>query len=92
MKSIEPIELEEFIKSTLLQVESAAEERLVSGGIVFEVHITASKTAAGGVKAHVISAGGEISNQQVQKINFTILAKRSKRAVTPSTKLIQRVY
>ena len=78
MKSIEPIDLEEFVKSTLLQIESAADTRYVDGGIEFEVQVTASKTAEGGIKAHVISAGGEVSSQQVQKIHFKILPKRKK--------------
>ena len=93
MKSVEPIELEEFVKSTLHQIESAADTRYVDGGIQFEVQVTASKVAGGGIKAHVISAGGEVSNQQVQKIQFKILPKRKKQTgISVGTELTKSAY
>ncbi len=36
---MEPIELQEFIESTLKQIEAAADVRYIEGGIEFEVSV-----------------------------------------------------
>ena len=88
---MEPIELQEFIESTLKQVEAAADVRYIEGGIEFEVSVVATKKAGGQIKTYVVNGEGEIASERSQRIKFKILALRKKLPKQP-TQEIQRAY
>lgn len=71
---MEQIELEEFIKNVLLQIEKGAEvgKRSFKGAIEFEVSVSKTEKLGGNVKIYVAQGGGEISRESVAKIKFQV--------------------
>lgn len=74
---IEEIELEEFVRSVLTQVESGAQvgERGFKDAIEFEVTVSKTQKLGGSVKIYVASGGGEVNKESVAKIKFQIYPK-----------------
>lgn len=77
---IEPIELREFVKSTIEQIESGADfsKRDFKGPIEFEVSINETKKMGGGIKVYVVSGNKISENEQIAKIKFKIYPKKQK--------------
>jgi len=77
---IKPIELNEFVKSTIEQIENGADfsKRDFKGPIEFEVSISETKKNKGGIKVYVASGDGESENEQVAKIKFKIYPENPK--------------
>jgi len=71
---IEPIELQEFIKTTLEQIESGAEigKRSFRDTVDFEVSVNKTQKIGGGVKIYVASGEGELNKEHVAKIKFSV--------------------
>lgn len=71
---MEQIELEEFIKNVLLQIERGAEvgKRSFKDAIEFEVSVSKTEKLEGNVKIYVAQGGGEISRESIAKIKFQI--------------------
>lgn len=74
---MEQIELEEFIKNVLLQIESGADigKRSFKDAIEFEVSVSKTEKLGGNVKIYVAQGGGEISKESIAKIKFQIFPK-----------------
>jgi len=79
---IEPIELSEFVKSTIEQIENGADfsKRDFKGPIEFEVSINKTKKIGGGIKVYVATGEGISENEQVAKIKFKIYPESPKRS------------
>lgn len=77
---IEPIELAEFIKSTIEQIESGADfsKRDFKGPVEFDITINKTKKIEGGIKVYVASGEGISENEQVAKIKFKIYPNKPK--------------
>ncbi len=71
---MEKIELEEFIRNVLLQIERGAEvgKRGFKDAIEFEVSVSKTEKLGGNVKIYVAQGGGEISRESIAKIKFQI--------------------
>ncbi len=71
---IEQIELEEFIRNVLLQIERGSEvgKRSFKDAIEFEVSVSKTEKLGGNVKIYVAQGGGEISRESIAKIKFQI--------------------
>jgi len=71
---MEQIELEEFIKNVLLQIERGSNigKRSFKDAIEFEVSVSKTEKLGGNVKIYVAQGGGEISRESVAKIKFQI--------------------
>lgn len=71
---MEQIELEEFIRNVLLQIERGAEvgKRSFKDAIEFEVSVSKTEKLEGNVKIYVAQGGGEISRESIAKIKFQI--------------------
>lgn len=71
---IEPIELNEFVKSAIEQIENGADisKRNFEGAIEFEVSINKTKKFGGGIKVYVASGEGMSEKEQIAKIKFSI--------------------
>lgn len=74
---IEDIELEEFVRSVLTQIESGAGvgERGFKGAIEFEVTVSKTQKLEGSVKIYIASGGGEVNKESVAKIKFQVYPK-----------------
>lgn len=72
-----PIELEEFIKNALNQIETGVNvmERHFKGTIEFEISISKTEKTGGNVKIYVASGGKEINKESVAKIKFSVYPK-----------------
>lgn len=77
---IEQIELEEFVRNVLTQIESGAQvgERGFKDAIEFEVTVSKTQKLGGNVKIYVASGGGEVNRESVAKIKFQIFPKYPK--------------
>lgn len=86
----EDIELQEFVKKSLQEIESGAEvgQRTFKDAIEFEVSVSRTQKLNGDVKIYVASGSGELSKENVAKIKFQIYPKypggRSGNVVVPS--------
>jgi len=71
---IEPIELEEFIKSTIEQIEKGVdlEKRWLKDAIEFDVSVSKTKKLGGGIKVYVASGEGTSEKEQIAKIKFSV--------------------
>lgn len=80
---MEQIELEEFIKNVLLQIERGAEagKRSFKDAIEFEVSVSKTEKLGGNVKIYVAQGGGEISRESVAKIKFQVFPEYPKSVV-----------
>ena len=74
---MELIELEEFIKNALLQIERGADigKRSFKDAIEFEVSISKIEKIGGNVKIYVAQGEKEISKESLAKIKFQIISK-----------------
>lgn len=74
---MEQIELQEFVKSVLLQIENGAEvgKRSFKDAIEFEVSVSKTEKLEGNVKIYVAQGGGEISRESIAKIKFQVFPK-----------------
>lgn len=73
-EQIEQIELEEFIKKTLSEIEKGAEigKRRFKDAIEFEISISKTQKIGGDVKIYVAKGSGEQSEEKIAKIKFQI--------------------
>ena len=78
MEQLEPIELQEFVRATIKQIESGAEQRWIEGSVKFEVLVTQTKRKDGGLKIYVASGQVGQTTELVQKVSFNILSKPPK--------------
>ncbi|MFH2061451.1 MAG: hypothetical protein ABIJ43_00540 [Candidatus Beckwithbacteria bacterium] len=71
---LEQIQLEEFIKNVLTQIEKGAEigKRSFKDAIEFEVSVSKTEKLEGNVKIYIAQGGGEINKESVAKIKFKI--------------------
>ena len=71
---IEDIELEEFVRSVLIQIETGSEvgKRSFKDAIEFEVTVSKTQKLSGNVKVYVASGGGEINKENIAKIKFQV--------------------
>ena len=71
---MEQIELEEFIRNVLLQIEKGSDigKRSFKDAIEFEVSVSKTEKLGGNVKIYVAQGGGEISRESIAKIRFQI--------------------
>ena len=74
---LEQIQLEEFIKNVLTQIEKGAEigKRSFKDAIEFEVSVSKTEKLEGNVKIYVAQGGGEISRESIAKIRFQVFPK-----------------
>lgn len=74
---MEQIELEEFIRNVLLQIENGAEvgKRSFKDAVEFEVSVSKTEKLEGNVKIYVAQGGGEISRESIAKIKFQVFPK-----------------
>lgn len=74
---MEQIELEEFIRNVLLQIENGADvgKRSFKDAIEFEVSVSKTEKLEGNVKIYVAQGGGEISKESIAKIKFQVFPK-----------------
>lgn len=74
---IEEIELEEFVRSVLTQIESGAAvgEKGFKDAIEFEVTVSKTQKLGGNIKVYVASGGGEVNKENVAKIKFQVYPK-----------------
>lgn len=74
---MEQIELEEFIRNVLLQIENGTEvgKRSFKDAIEFEVSVSKTEKLEGNVKIYVAQGGGEISRESIAKIKFQVFPK-----------------
>lgn len=77
---MEQIQLEEFIKNVLLQIERGAEvgKRSFKDAIEFEVSVSKTEKLGGNVRIYVAQGGGEISRESIAKIKFQIFPEYPK--------------
>lgn len=77
---MERIQLEEFIKNVLLQIERGAEvgKRSFKDAIEFEVSVSKTEKLGGNVRIYVAQGGGEISRESIAKIKFQIFPEYPK--------------
>lgn len=70
----EPIELQEFIKTTLEQIEDGTEigKRGLKDSIDFEVSVNKTQKIGGGVKIYVASGEGELNKEHIAKVKFSV--------------------
>lgn len=80
-EKLEDIELQEFVKNVLNQIESGADigNRGFDGAIEFEISIAKTQKLDGNIKIYVAQGGGEISKESVAKIKFQIYPKYPKK-------------
>jgi len=74
---IEQIELKDFIRKALEDIESGADtkSRGFKGAVEFEISVTKSQKLEGDVKIYVASGAGEINKESIAKIKFEIWPK-----------------
>lgn len=70
----EPIELQEFVKTTLEQIEGGAEigKRYFKDTVDFEVSVNKTQKIGGDVKIYVASGEGALNQEHVAKIKFSV--------------------
>lgn len=75
-KTIEPIELEDFIRKILQDIESGAEikegKRTLKETIDFEISISETKKLEGDIKIYIAKGGGNLQKESIAKIKFSI--------------------
>jgi len=73
----EQIELEEFIKKALQDIEAGAEigNRSFKDAIEFEISVSKTEKLSGNVKIYVASGEGETNKESIAKIKFQIYPK-----------------
>ena len=72
---IEANELEEYIRSTLASIKKGVHfdgSFKVHGLIDFDLAVTNTKGAKGGLKVYVVNAGGEGKSERVSRIRFKV--------------------
>ena len=72
MAKAEPVELREFVREALSQLEVAVESRNFTGPIEFEVSLTHSKNMDGALKFYVASGQVASSVETMQKMRFGV--------------------
>lgn len=72
--NLENIELQDFIKSALQQIEIGADvrKRSFKDAIEFEASVSKTEKLQGNVKIYVAQGGGEISKESIAKIKFQV--------------------
>lgn len=67
-------ELADFIKATLQGIKGgiAGENVFLTEPIKFNLAVTKIKEGGGGVKIHVVDAGGKFKAEEISKIEFII--------------------
>jgi len=73
-EQIEQIELEEFIKKTLSEIEKGAEigKRSFKDAVEFEISISKTQKIGGDIKIYVAKGEAELSQEKIAKIRFQI--------------------
>ncbi|MBU4339180.1 hypothetical protein KKB43_00990 [Patescibacteria group bacterium] len=73
-EKLEQIELKEFIRNTIEEIEGGIEigKRHLNGTMDFEVSISKTQKIEGGIKIYVASGEKEISKEQIAKIKFSV--------------------
>lgn len=71
---LEQIELQEFIKTTIAEIEAGIEigKRFLKDYIEFEISISKTEKLGGNVKVYVASGGKEINKESIAKIKFQV--------------------
>jgi hypothetical protein len=69
---MEEIELEEFVRETISQIESGAGGRGIKGTIDFKLLVAKTKKVGGGLKTYVVSGDGSISSEKTHEIKFSV--------------------
>lgn len=69
------IELDEFLKSTISQIEASVDstKRWIKNGIDIEVSISKVDKIDGGLKIYIFNSGVSREVQEVSKIKFTVM-------------------
>jgi len=68
------VELENFIKNTLKQIENSINpnKRWLKEGVEIEISISKIKEVKGGLKIYVLTGEGQTGTQEVAKIKFEV--------------------
>lgn len=79
MSEVQPIELEEFIRSTIESIENGVnlESRHINGPIELEVRVDRVEKAGAGVKAYVLEGGAHLSSSSVATVKLSVYPKES---------------
>ena len=66
----------EFVKSTVEQIKAGLPQGfMVRGDIEFELSVISGDKVGGGLQLQVLKFGGEVKNEQVQKVKFAVTDK-----------------
>lgn len=74
MEKIEPIELKDFIKQTIAEIEDGVDvnKRTFCSSIDFDISITRSQRVGGSIKVYVVDGGGETSRENIARVQFKV--------------------
>lgn len=74
MEKIEPIELQEFVRQAIREIEAGIEigKRSLDGTINFDVSVTRTQKIAGNVKVYVLGSEGENQKENLARISFKV--------------------
>jgi hypothetical protein len=74
MEKIEPIELKDFIKQTIAEIEEGVDlnKRSLGSPIDFDISITRSRKVGGSIKVYVVGGEGETSRENIARVQFKV--------------------
>jgi hypothetical protein len=83
-----PVELKEFINSTLDAIERGADlkHRSISGPVKFEVTVKKTFKGEGGIKVYVVSGSAKSENENIATVKFSISSKSPARGAVVATR------
>jgi len=86
-------EIEEFVKESIAQIKSSLPEDCgLNGNFDFEVSVITTKGAKGGINIRLAEANLKSDIQQVHKIRFSIVDKKSQKENTQQAMEILRKF
>ena len=76
-------EIEDFVKKSIEQIKSGLPQDCgLAGNFDFEISVVTTKGAKGGINISLVEAGLKSNLQQIHKIRFSIVDKKSQKENT----------
>src|SRR3989338_11291866 len=73
-------EIEDFVKKSIEQIKAGLPENCgLAGNFDFEISVITTKGAKGGINISLVEAGLKSNLQQIHKIRFSIVDKKSQK-------------